>query len=185
MAADPGIADPEALLRFWFGDEARPRWFDSTPAFDDLLRDRYLTTWEAARDGALDLWATTPRGALALVIVLDQLPLNMFRGSPRGFETEGASRAIADAAIARDFDRELDDEEKGFLYMPFMHGESPDDQARSVQLFRDAGLDTRWAEHHQAIVARFGRFPHRNAILGRESTPEEAAWLASDDAFQG
>ncbi len=183
--ADPGIADPEGLLRFWFGDAARPRWFDSTPAFDDLLRDRYMTTWEAARDGALDLWADTPRGALALVIVLDQLPLNLFRGSPRSFETEADARRVADAAIARGFDRELDDEEKGFLYMPFMHGEAPEDQERSLRLFHEAGLNTHWAEHHRAIIARFGRFPHRNAILGRESTPDERAWLASDDAFLG
>ncbi len=183
--ADPGIADPEALLRFWFDDEARARWFDSTPEFDDLLRDRYLTTWEAARDGALDLWAATPRGALALIIVLDQLPLNMFRGSPRSFETEAASRAVADAALASGFEAELDADEKTFLFMPFMHSESLPDQARCVTLFRDAGLETRWAEHHRAIVARFGRFPHRNAILGRDDTPEEAAWLASDDAFHG
>jgi uncharacterized protein (DUF924 family) len=183
--ADPGIADPEALLRFWFGDEARPRWFDATPAFDDLLRARYLTTWEAARDGALDLWAETARGALALVIVLDQLPLNMFRGSPRSFETEAAARRIADAAIARGFDRELDDEEKGFLYLPFMHGEALADQERSLALYRAAGLDSRWAEHHHGIIRRFGRFPHRNAILGRASTAEELAWLASDEAFQG
>jgi uncharacterized protein (DUF924 family) len=183
--ADPGIVDPEALLRFWFGDEARARWFDSTPAFDDLLREHYLTTWEAGRDGALDLWAETPRGALALVIVLDQLPLNMFRGSPLSFETEAASRTIADAAIVQGFDAELDDTEKGFLFMPFMHSESLTDQQRCVELFRDAGLETRWAEHHHAIVTRFGRFPHRNAILGRQSTPEEAAWLASDDAFRG
>jgi uncharacterized protein (DUF924 family) len=117
--------------------------------------------------------------------VRDQLPLNMFRASPRGFETEAASRAIADRAIERGLDGELDDTEKGFLYMPFMHSESLPDQERCVQLFRDAGLETRWAEHHHAIVARFGRFPHRNAILGRESTAEEAAWLASDDAFTG
>ena len=180
-----GLADPEELLRFWFGDEAKARWFDSTPAFDDLLRDRYLTTWEAGRDGVLDAWAQDPRGALALVIVLDQLPLNLFRGSPRSFETEAASRAVADAAIARGFDAELDGEEKTFLFMPFMHSETLADQERSLALFRDAGLDTRWAEHHRAIVARFGRFPHRNDILGRETTPAEAAWLASDEAFSG
>ena len=100
MVADPGIADPEALLRFWFSDEARSRWFDSTPTFDDLLRDRYLTTWEAARDGALDLWAGSPRGALALVIVLDQLPLNMFRSTAESFLTEAASRAVARARVS-------------------------------------------------------------------------------------
>ncbi|MDX1594724.1 MAG: DUF924 family protein [Gammaproteobacteria bacterium] len=183
--ADPGIANPEELLRFWFGDEAKPRWFDSTQAFDDLLRDRYLTTWEAARDGALDAWAATPRGALALVIVLDQLPLNMFRDSPRSFETEAAARAVAEQAIAKGFDRKLDDEEKGFLYMPLMHSESLDDQERAVRLYREAGLDTRWPEHHRGIIRRFGRFPHRNAILGRESTPEEQAWLDSDEAFTG
>jgi len=183
--ADPGIADPEALLKFWFSDEARSRWFDSTQAFDDLLRDRYLTTWEAARDGALDLWADTPRGALALVIILDQLPLNIFRDNPASFVTEADSRRIAEMAIERGHDRELVDEEKSFLYLPFMHGESLANQDRSVALYHEAGLDIRWAEHHRDIIHRFGRFPHRNAILGRESTPEETAWLNSDDAFGG
>jgi len=183
--ADEEIVDPEALLAFWFGDEARPRWFDSTPEFDATLRERYLATWEAARDGALDHWAGTARGALALIIVLDQLPLNIFRDRPECFSTEAASRRVADTALDRGFDHELDNAGRSFLYLPYMHSESLADQERSVALYDAAGLDTQWAEHHRDIVRRFGHFPHRNAILGRESTPEERAWLESDGAFGG
>jgi uncharacterized protein (DUF924 family) len=181
----PGDADE--LLEFWFGARARARWFDSTPAFDHELTGRYLPTWEAARDGALVHWESTPRGALALVIVLDQLPLNMFRGTAESFSTEAAARAVAKRAIERGFDAALDPIERGFLYLPFMHSEALADQDRAVALYAADGSPggLKWAEHHRAIVRRFGRFPHRNAILGRESTPEERAWLASDEAYSG
>jgi uncharacterized protein (DUF924 family) len=178
---------PSDLIRFWFSDEARARWFDSTPEFDRLLRDRYLDLWELARTGGLTHWASTPEGALALVIVFDQLPLNMFRGEPRCFATEATSREVAAQAIANGLDRDLGPEQQSFLYMPYMHSEDPADQDRSVALFEAAGLldNLGYAKHHREIVRRFGRFPHRNAILGRENTPEETAWLASPDAFKG
>jgi uncharacterized protein (DUF924 family) len=108
--------------------------------------------------------------ALALVIVLDQLPLNMFRGSPAAFSSEQSAVALARRAVARGFDKGLAKDRLLFLYMPFMHSENPADQDLSVALFRDAGMDSHWAEHHRDIVRRFGRFPHRNAILGRRST---------------
>jgi len=175
------------LNSFWFSEPARARWFDSTPEFDSMLRTQYLSLWESARAGALSDWESTPQGALALVIVLDQLPLNMFRGDARSFATEAASRAVAGRAIARGFDQALTPEQQSFFYMPFMHSEALSDQDRSVALFEAAGLShsLEFARHHREIVRRFGRFPHRNAVLGRSSTPEEQAWLASPDAFKG
>lgn len=121
------------------------------------------------------------------MIVLDQFPLNMFRGTPQAFATEAASRAVADRAIRRGLDLKLEDAERAFLYPPFMHSEHLADQDRSAALFERAGLTANlgWARHHREIVRRFGRFPHRSAILGRTSTPEELAWLASEEAFRG
>jgi uncharacterized protein (DUF924 family) len=175
------------ILEFWFSGDVRPLWFQSTPEFDARLRERFLTVWQAAARGELEGWRDTPEGALALVIVLDQFPLNMFRGQAKGFVTEAQSREVAAAAIDRGWDRELDDAGKAFLYLPLMHSEALADQDRSVQLYRDAGLadSLRWAEHHREIIRRFGRFPHRNAALGRESSGEELEWLASQGAFRG
>ena len=121
------------------------------------------------------------------MILLDQFPLNMFRGRPEGFATEADSRAVAERAIERGFDQALDDQGKAFLYMPFMHSEFLADQERSLALFAAAGLDAnlKWARHHRDIVHRFGRFPHRNAVLRRQHTPDETEWLASPEAFRG
>lgn len=175
------------VLAFWFDAAHRALWFRSTPEFDELIGKRFGTLWEAARDGRLAHWADSPHGALALVIVLDQFPLNMFRNQARGFATEAAARKAADSAVERGFDRNMTDAEKAFLYLPFMHSESLADQDRSVALFEAAGLkdNLRWARHHRDIVRRFGRFPHRNAILGRPSTFEELAWLDSREGFNG
>ena len=179
-------ADHKDILDFWFSPEVQAKWFNSTPEFDQALRERYLDTWQAARDGTLD-WEDSPEGALALVIVLDQFPLNMFRGEPQSFATEAMSRQVADAAIGKGFAEELSDQQKVFLFMPFMHSESLTDQNRSVALFDAAGLseNAKWARHHRDIVRRFGRFPHRNAIIGRVSNAEELDWLDSDEAFTG
>jgi len=119
------------------------------------------------------------------VVLLDQMPLNMFRGQPESFSTEAQSREVAGRAIERGLDQSLPDNQKAFLYLPYMHSEALVDQDRSVELFERAGLreNLRWAKHHRGIVRRFGRFPHRNAILGRESTPDEIEWLASPDSF--
>lgn len=173
------------LLDFWFSPALRPRWFASTPALDADIRARYESLWRRAAAGELDAWAETPEGALALAIVLDQLPLNMYRGEPASFATESQAVAVAKLAVARRHDRELDDDGRLFLYMPLMHSENLDDQERSVELFRAAGMDTRYPEHHRDIVRRFGRFPHRNALLGRESSPEEREYLGSPEAFKG
>lgn len=177
----------EAVLEFWFSEPARSHWFRSTAELDSAIRARFLDIWRAGAAGQLDVWAQTAQGALALVIVLDQLPLNMFRGRPESFATEAAARAVARDAIARGYDAALADEHKAFLYMPFMHSEDPVDQDLSVQLYEQAGLadNLKFARHHRDLVQRFGRFPHRNAILGRASTPEEQTYLASEGAFHG
>ena len=165
----------------------RRHWFRSTPALDLEIRERFQPLWRLAGEGGLGTWERDPRGALALVILLDQFPLNMFRGQPESFATESLSRGVAERAIAAGLDRDLDEEGKMFLYLPFMHSEDKGDQDRSVDLFQAAGLaeNLKWARHHREIVYRFGRFPHRNAILGRRSTPEELAWLDSAEGFRG
>jgi len=177
----------EEVLDFWFDPAVRPRWFRSTPEFDRQITDRFLPTHRAAEAGQLDHWATGPEGVLALVIVLDQFPLNMFRGRGQSFATEGRARDLAVAAIDRGWDRSLDAEQQLFLYMPLMHREDLADQDRAVALFEAAGLEDglKWARHHRDIVRRFGRFPHRNAILGRTDTAAEREYLASEEAFRG
>jgi uncharacterized protein (DUF924 family) len=128
-----------------------------------------------------------PDGALAVVLLLDQFPRNMFRGTRRVYQTDATALDVADRAIERGFDSQVEPALRGFFYLPFEHSESLADQERSVALHEAAGDEDglTWARHHHDIVARFGRFPHRNAILGRESTPEELAYLAQEDAFKG
>ena len=181
------LADPVEILDFWFSDEVRSRWFDSTPEFDRRLRDAYQDLWRRAQRGDLDHWRQSADGCLALAILLDQFPLNMFRNQAAGYATEAQAREVARAALERGFDRELPVERRAFLYMPFMHSEDPDDQALSVELFAQPGLENshRFARHHRDIVERFGRFPHRNAALGRDSTPAEIEYLDSKQAFKG
>lgn len=187
MTHSEPVAAVAEILEFWFAEEVKPLWFVATPEFDEALRERFLATYRAAKAGGLEDWEQTPLGALALVIALDQFPLNLFRGQPESFATEAAARAVADRAITHGFDREMSPEQRLFLYLPFMHGEALADQDHSVRLFQQAGLEEnlRFARHHRDLIRRFGRFPHRNAILGRESSPEEMAYLASPEAFHG
>jgi uncharacterized protein (DUF924 family) len=175
----------QAVLDFWFSRAAARHWFDSNPAFDRTVRERFEATWDEARAGGLSAWEQTASGALALVIVLDQFPLNMYRGQAVSFSTEAQARDVADRAIGRGFDRRLTGDRRAFLYLPFMHSESLADQDRSVALYRSAGLEKNleFALNHRDIVRRFGRFPHRNRILGRTSSSAELAWLASPGAF--
>ena len=162
-------------------------WFNSTPEFDTELRDRFESVWQHAAAGKLDGWAETPEGALALVIVLDQFPLNMYRGDALCFSTEAKSRDIATLAIERSYDAQLTEDQKAFLYMPFMHSENLQDQDKAVELFTAMELDEnlKYVKHHRKIIRNYGRFPHRNAILGRTSTAEETAYLESENAFLG
>lgn len=181
------IVNADELIEFWFSEPVAKRWFNSTPEFDQELRDRFMPTYDAACQGRLDDWQQSAQGALALVIVFDQLPLNMFRGEAKSFATESNSRVVAQQAIEKAFDQSLTDKQKAFLYMPFMHSENLKDQDWSVELYEKAQLadNLRFARHHREIVKRFGRFPHRNRILGRENTEEEVAYLASKQAFLG
>lgn len=173
------------ILDFWFSPSVRPLWFASTAELDAEIRACYEPLWQQAGRGELEAWTDSAEGTLALAIVLDQFPLNMYRGRAESFATEQLAVAVAKTAVARGFHLELAPERGLFLFMPLMHSEDPDDQDLSVSLFQSSGLDTRWPEHHRDIVRRFGRFPHRNVILGRKSTPEELAYLASDAAFKG
>ena len=177
----------QALVDFWFSETASQYWFKSTEAFDQQLRDDYAELWQQAKDGELEGWKAQPMGCLALVILLDQLPLNMFRGTAKSFSTEAQSREIAALAIDQGFDVDMDSKHKGFLYIPFMHSEELPDQQRSVELFNQPGLEDnyRFAKHHCGIVERFGRFPHRNEILGRDSSDTEIEYLNSKQAFKG
>ena len=182
-----GIVTSDEVLDFWFSGRVKKLWFNSTPEFDREIREKFLETYQTALNGELSVWEETAKGALSLVICLDQFPLNMFRNLAESFAGEEPSRQVAARAIRRRFDQELDDIEKAFLYMPYMHSEDLADQDHVVTLFSEAGLkdNLHWAKHHREIVRKFGRFPHRNAILGRESAPEEITYLQSEDAFTG
>jgi uncharacterized protein (DUF924 family) len=174
----PAIASPETVLAFW-RDAGPDNWFKKHAAFDDAIRARFLATYEAAAAGTLADWEATPEGALALAVVLDQFPRNMFRGDARTYTADPIARGVAARAVARGFDRLVALGDRQFFYLPFEHSENLADQERCCELFRatgDAEL-TQWAELHADIIRRFGRFPHRNQILGRATTPEERAFL--------
>ncbi len=209
-----GDQEIQAVLDFWFAPEVAKHWFASTPALDADIRQRFEPLWRRAAAGECDAWADSAAGALALIIVLDQFPLNMFRGEAAAFSTEQHAVQVTRQALAHNFhltlscapgsgdasepppegakpllgrpgERLENDQQRLFLFLPLMHSENLNDQDASVELFKAAGMETRWAEHHRQIVQRFGRFPHRNGSLGRVSTPEEMAYLASDAAFKG
>jgi uncharacterized protein (DUF924 family) len=174
---DGALAD---LLGFWFADQTRPYWFDSTPAFDAELRARFLELHEAAAGGGLAEWRNDGRGCVGLALLLDQLPRNLFRGRARAFATDPQARAVTRHARDMAFDRQLDDAQRLFLYLPLEHSEDLADQDQAVALIGRLTSEPAWrtfAEKHRAVIARFGRFPHRNAALGRPSTAEEAAFL--------
>lgn len=165
------------VVSFW--REAGPqKWFRKDEDFDARFRERFLATHEAAARGDLDGWAQEAPGALALVILLDQFPRNAFRASPRMYATDPKAREVARAAIEAGFDLQVDPALRPFFYLPLMHSEELADHDRSVELARPLGGEhERYAQHHRSIIERFGRFPHRNAILGRTSTAEEAQFL--------
>ena len=184
---DPLPDEARAVLDFWFGPPppvARDAWFRKDPAFDASIRGRFGATIAAALAGAFGEWCTTPRGALARVIVLDQFTRNAHRDTPLAFAGDARALATASEAVERGFDAKLDKYGRWFLYMPFEHAEDPRAQERSLALFGALSRETgdagalEWAEKHAAVIRRFGRYPHRNAILGRASTPEEVAFLA-------
>ncbi|HZP69978.1 MAG TPA: DUF924 family protein [Pseudolabrys sp.] len=174
------IAGADDVVSFW--QEAGPdRWFDKDPAFDAEIRARFLATHEAAAAGQLSEWEQTAHGALALLILLDQFPRNMFRGEARAFATDPLARAIAAGAIIRGFDSQVPKQLRNFFYLPFEHSEDLADQERCIALNKAAGdaENLKWAEIHADIIRRFGRFPHRNAALGRTTTQDEQTFLDS------
>ena len=169
---------PADILDFWLA--AGPdRWFEEDDKLDAEIRARFQSTYEAAAEGLLSTWEEGPEGALALIIVLDQFPRNIFRGSARCYMADPLACETARRAIARRFDQKTALPARIFFYLPFEHSENPADQERSVALFRSTGDAEliKWAELHADIIRRFGRFPHRNAALGRAMTPEEQAFL--------
>ena len=184
------MSDPQAILDFWFeGDRHafRERWFKPDPAFDAEIRARFSPALGPAMAGTLDGWAASPAGALALCILLDQFPRNLHRGTPGAFAADAKAREVARAAVLRDrHDLALTPTERSFLYLPFEHSEAMADQDLAVALFeglrddpvhRAPGGTIDYAWRHWRVIRRFGRFPHRNAVLGRDSTPAEATYL--------
>ena len=183
--------DAEKILRFWFADEPgskgsmlQSRWFFPTPEFDRLCTTRFLASYEDASHGRLDDWRDEPRSCLALVLLLDQFPRNMFRGTARAFATDAKARELARHAVSAGFDRELSPTMRMFLYLPLEHSENPDDQLESVRLTSalvaenpDCTEFLEYAVQHMEVIRRFGRFPGRNRALGRQSTREEMDFL--------
>jgi len=167
------------VLRFWFEDTRPKQWFGKDEAFDAAVRLRFLALHEALAAQPSAALASDARAALAAIIVFDQMSRNMFRGSPRAFATDEKALGIAVDAIAKGFDTGLTKDERMFCYLPFEHAEDRPAQARCVALMSGLGDPdlTKWAEAHKAIIDRFGRFPHRNAVLGRPSTPDEIEFL--------
>ncbi|HEV7369835.1 DUF924 family protein [Arenibaculum sp.] len=171
---------PLDVLDFWFGERVWPQWFVRSDAFDAEVRERLGVAHEDAASGRLDDWMQEPRPCLALVILLDQVPRNVHRGTVRAFASDPKALATARLAVERGYDAGFTADERVFLYLPFEHAEDLDAQRRSVELFRERigpGNYLDYALRHEEIIVRFGRFPHRNAILGRRSTEEEVEFL--------
>lgn len=178
------MADSAEILSFWFGELSVEDWFGGGEAVDREISIRFRPVYDllSTEDAARKRWHATPEGSLALILVLDQFPRNLFRGDPRSFATDAMALAAASDAIERGHDLATPEERRVFFYLPFEHSEELADQDRAIEL-----METRtgnptfvdYAQRHRQVIARFGRFPHRNAVLGRPSTAEEAAYLAS------
>jgi uncharacterized protein (DUF924 family) len=176
---------PSDVLDYWFSEKSKQFWFASTPQVDNEIKIRFESVWEKAAEGEYSQWRETADGSVALIVILDQLPLNMFRSDPKGFQTESMAVEVALNAINNGFDEELNDEKLLFLFMPLMHSENIDHQNLQVYLFDKYNFNLEFSKHHRDLVKKFGRFPHRNEILGRMSTMEELDYLLSDNAFKG
>jgi uncharacterized protein (DUF924 family) len=169
---------PAEVIAFW--REAGPeRWFKKDDSFDEEIRSRFLGLHERAATGELKDWENSAEGTLALLLLFDQFPRNMFRGTARAFATDELARAITASALLKGFDAQVAPDMRAFFYLPFEHSEDLADQERGIALYKAAGDDDglKWAHIHADIIRRFGRFPHRNPILGRTTTPEEQAFL--------
>lgn len=174
------VKSADDILAFW--TEAGPdTWYKKDDAFDRAIYDNFLATYQAAAEGRLSHWQSAPDSALALVIVLDQFPRNMFRGSSRAFAADALARDVTMRALGSGFDKSVEHDLRAFFYLPLMHSEEIGDQDLCVELCRALGdeINLKYAEIHAEIIRRFGRFPHRNPVLGRDTTPEEQAFLES------
>lgn len=171
---------PDDILRFWLDECTPEQWFTTDPAFDETIRSRFEETWKQATEGKFALWLTYPNGVLAYIILTDQFPRNMFRDDPRSFATDRAAVAAAKSAIAKGWDMRIEPSARHFLYMPLEHSENLCDQDRAVRLIHERLDDDQLMLHaraHREVIRQFGRFPHRNAALGRKTTVAEQAHL--------
>ena len=173
------------VIKYWFSEKSRQHWFSATPEIDNEIKQRYEKLWINAASGKLNDWQDSPQGCLALIIILDQFPLNMFRGKAKSFQTEELAVEVALKAIKKGYDEILNTDELLFLFMPLMHSENLEHQDIQVKLFEKYDFNDEYSKHHRNIVKRFGRFPHRNDILGRKSSADEVEYLLSDGAFKG
>lgn len=184
------MSSVQEILDFWFGKPNQPdygqerkAWFSKNPEFDQEVRSRFLEDYQLSAAGQLEDWKKTPQGCLALILLLDQFPRNIFRGQPQAFATDSQALAVAKHTVDQGFDQELLPVQRWFIYIPYEHSENLADQQRCLQLFSTLQDDPKststinYAYQHFQVIERFGRFPHRNQILGRETTPEEAEFL--------
>jgi uncharacterized protein (DUF924 family) len=179
----------DKVLDFWFNETDRQNWFERSDAFDQDICDRFAEAVEVARGGGFSDWHDTARGCLAVIILIDQLSRNIYRDSPLAWSADDVALSCTRQALARKYDADLGTDERKFLYMPLMHSEVLADQEQCIDLFRTLAADSAdeelaldFAIRHRDIIARFGRFPHRNETLGRESTPEEIEFLKEPDS---
>ncbi|HIC81397.1 MAG TPA: DUF924 domain-containing protein [Kiloniellaceae bacterium] len=174
------MPEPDQVLDFWFAEGRDKQWFDGGPAFDAAVKAALGPAFEAARSGTLETWRDTARGCLALCILFDQYPRNVFRGTPEAFAWDGAALEVTRHALAQGFDAALTQTERLFLYLPLEHSESLTDQKDCLRLVAALDENPEWLDYaaaHHDIIDRFGRFPHRNDVLGRPTTDEEHAFL--------
>jgi len=179
------MADPEDVLTFWFDEAGPEKWFNKDDAFDEEIRERFSELVHTARDGKLESWVETPRGCLALIVLIDHFSRNIHRNAPLAWSADSHTLGMTTLAIDKGYDRSLGINERKFVYMPLMHSEVLADQDMSMEVFgrlADEGMENSErtmssAARHREIIERFGRFPHRNDVLGRESTPEETEFL--------
>jgi len=173
------------VIKYWFSEKSRQHWFFSTPEIDNEIKQCYEQIWISAASGELNGWQDSPQGCLALIIVLDQFPLNMFRGTAKSFQTEDIAVEMTLKAIKKGYDEILNTDELLFLFMPLMHSENLEHQDIQVKLFEKYYFSDEYSMHHRNIVKKLGRVQHRNDMLRRKSSADEVEYLLSDSAFKG
>ena len=173
------------IIEYWYSEKSKKHWFNSTPEVDSEIKQRFEDIWIRAQQDEFIDWVKSPEGCLALIILLDQVPLNMYRGKAISFKTEQQAIKTSLYAINKGFDKELKSDGLLFLFMPLMHSENITHQEMQVELFDKYDFNLDFSRHHRDIVKKYGRFPHRNQILGREDTEIEKEYLLSDGAFMG